>query len=111
MNLLIVCPKGRGALDALSTHFRFSHGVDVGKKWIGVVEPSSYDAIDALTNSVDVIVLPVSTDATPIDPATLAHFAHVAGITGSETTFSLRRKLHHHHGFPPFRPEYDGPLG
>jgi len=110
MNLLIVCPNGRDALDAVPDHFRFSHGVDVGTAWIGMVEPASYNAIEGLS-AAGITVLPVASDQTPLTAAQLAPFAYVSNITTSETAFSLRRKLHHFHGFPPFRPDYDGPLG
>jgi hypothetical protein len=111
MNLLIVCPSGRAALDAIPEHFVFSHGVDVGAAWVGMVEPTSYDSIDALGAAAGIAVLPVVSDPTPLTAAQLAPFAYVTNITASETAFSLRRKLHRQHRFAPFRPDYDGPLG
>jgi hypothetical protein len=111
MNLLIVCPNGRAALDALPEHFVFSHGVDVGAAWVGMVQPASFDAQDALAGDPGIIVLSVASDPAPLTADQLALFAYIPGVTASETTFSLRRKLHKHHGFAPFRPGYDGPLG
>ncbi len=110
MNLLVVCPTGRAALDAVPEHFVFSHGVDVGSAWVGMVQPASYESVEGLA-AAGITVLPTANDPAPLTAAHLAPFAYVPNITANETAFSLRRKLHRHHGFSPFRPDYDGPLG